>query len=301
MTQVILDSLIMTGEISLLAVGLTMVYGSLGFPNFAHVEFATVGAYVALLLNGLGLPLQLAIPAAMVVAGLLGVVSDKVVFAKLRSASPIMLMIASFALGIVIRESVRAIWGTSPHFYELGLMRPLAFWGMRVTPLQLGIIATAVVCMVGFHLLLNHTRLGISMRATSDNPSLAKASGIDTDRVLRIVWFIGAGFAALGGILIGLETQIHPNTGFAIIVPVFCAALLGGIGNPRGAMAGAAIVAFAMNVALAVNFAPLGHLLDLTTKEFWKIPTGYKEAAPFVLLILVLLWRPSGLFGGTSK
>ncbi len=302
MFQVIIDSSVYGAEISLLAIGVTMVYGALGFPNFAHVEFATLGAYLALLLTStINLGLIPAALAALVFAGLAGILADRLIFKRLRKATAIMLMIASFGLGIVIRELIRANWGTSPHFYPLELQRPLTLLGGSITPVQIGIVAAALACMLGFHLLLNRTKLGIAMRATADNPRLAEASGINTEKVISMVWFIGCGFAALGGVLIGLETQIQPNMGFAIIIPVFCAAIMGGIGNPYGAVLGAAIVAFTQNIGLSINWAPLASALGLSSTAYLSIPTGYKEAIPFTLLILILLLRPQGITGGSNE
>ncbi|MFQ5985569.1 MAG: branched-chain amino acid ABC transporter permease, partial [Alphaproteobacteria bacterium] len=138
MVQVVFDSFIRASELSLLAVGLTMVYSVLRFPNFAHVEFATVGGYLALALSAsLGLPMVLAAALAAVLAGALGVGFDRAIFARLRGASPIMLMITGFALGIAMRETVRAIWGPSPFFYALGVLRPWEVVGGRITPFQL--------------------------------------------------------------------------------------------------------------------------------------------------------------------
>lgn len=300
MVQIILDSLIFGSELALLAIGVTMVYGSLRFPNFAHVEFATVGAYLTLALWPFcGLFLSIAL--AVTITGGIGVLSDVLVFRRLRESTPILLMITSFGLGIVLRESVRAIWGTEPYFYKLGLQKPWNIMDGNITPVQASIILIAVACTLLFHLLLNHTKLGIAMRATADNPQLAEASAIHTEQVIRMVWLIGCSFAALGGILIGLETQIHPRMGFGIIIPVFCAAILGGIGNPYGAVMGAAIVAFAENIGLSINWAPLGQMLGLTETSYVSIPTGYKEAIPFLILIIVLLFRPQGLVRDPSK
>jgi branched-subunit amino acid ABC-type transport system permease component len=278
-----------------------MVYGALGFPNFAHVEFATLGAYLALALTStMKLGLVPAALMALAVAGLCGILADRLIFKRLRKATAIMLMIASFGLGIALRESIRAAWGTSPHFYPLELQRPFTLLGAAITPIQIGIVVAALACMLGFHLLLNRTKLGIAMRATADNPRLAEASGINTEKIISMVWFIGCAFAALGGVLIGMETQIHPNMGFAIIIPVFCAAILGGIGNPYGAVIGAGLVAFAQNIGLGINWAPLASLAGLTTKSYLFIPTGYKEAIPFALLIVILLLRPQGIMGGSN-
>jgi branched-subunit amino acid ABC-type transport system permease component len=152
--------------------------------------------------------------------------------------------------------------------------------------------------MILFHLLLHHTQLGKAMRASSDNPDLAQASGIATERVIKYVWFIAITFASLGGILIGMETYIIPYMGFAIIVPVFCATIMGGIGNPYGAMLGALILGFAENLGLYINFGRLlnmGGILPSSQNLF--IPTGYKPAISFVILILVLLIRPRGILG----
>lgn len=297
MVQVLIDSLIRAAELSFLAVGLTMVFSVLRFANFAHVEFATVGAYLGLFFSALGMPLVLAAALAIATAGLMGIGFDRMIFARLRGATPVMLMIASFALGIGMRETVRAVWGPSSYLYELGLQRPWQILGGYITPIQVSIIAAAIVAMLAFHLLLSRSRLGIAMRATADNSELSQASGIHTERIIRVVWFVGSAFAALGGILIALNTQLQPNMGFGTIIQVFCAAILGGIGHPYGAIFGAVILGFAENLGMAINWAPLFGGLGLTAESHLYIPTGYKAAVPFSLLILVLLLRPRGLIG----
>lgn len=275
-----------------------MVYSVLRFPNFSHVEFATVGAYAALFLSAaMGINLVAAAAAAIVFTGGIGVVCDRLIFSRLRDGAPIMLMITGFALGIAMRETVRAIWGPSPFFFEIGVLRPWEVAGARITPFHLGIILAAVAAMLAFHLLLTRTTLGVAMRATADNAPLSQASGIHTERVIRAVWFIGSSFAALGGVLIGLSTQLKPDMGFGIIIEVFCAAIVGGIGHPYGAMLGAVLVGLAENVGLAINWAPLLSALGLEAGSYLYIPTGYKAAIPFSLLILTLLLRPRGILG----
>jgi branched-subunit amino acid ABC-type transport system permease component len=136
------------------------------------------------------------------------------------------------------------------------------------------------------------------MRASSDNSALAQASGIATERLVLWVWFIAASFAAVGGILLALETYLLPHMGFAIIVPVFCAAILGGIGNPYGAMLGALALGFAENFGLYLNFGNilnLGGLFDFATEL--HIPTGYRDAIGFGILIAILIVKPSGIMG----
>jgi branched-subunit amino acid ABC-type transport system permease component len=299
--QVLLNTLIRGGELSLLAIGVTMVYGTLRFPNFAHVEFATAGAYLALFFSGfLGLDLVLAGVLAIVLTAGIGVASDTLIFRHLRVAHPVMPMIASFGLGIAIREAVRGGAGTSPFFLSQSLAERWTVLGATITDTQVLILVLVLIAVVGFHLLLTRTRLGIAMRAVSDNSDLARASGIFSERIIRLVWLIGAAMAALGGILIGLETQLQPNMGIGLIIAMFAAALLGGIGNPYGAVLGAFVVAFAENIILAVNWAWAGQLVGMDI-EYAMIPTGYKEAISFVVLILVLLVRPRGILGDPSR
>jgi branched-subunit amino acid ABC-type transport system permease component len=174
------------------------------------------------------------------------------------------------------------------------------FLGASVTTVQLIIIAAAIACMLIFHGLLTYTKLGVAMRAAADNASLAQASGIFTERIIRAVWFIGSAFAGLGGVMLGLDTQIYPMMGFSVIVPVFCAAILGGIGSPYGAMLGALVLGFAENIGLSINFAFLAPVLGLET-DFLFIPTGYKPAIAFVFLIAVLLLRPQGIMGARRR
>lgn len=297
MGQIIVDSLLRASQISLLAVGLTLVYALLRFPNFAHVEFAVFGAYVGLFFaTVVGLPLFFAVILGLIAAGILGWLIDRAVFSRLRDSSPILMMIASFGLGIAIRASVRTIWGSSARFYPLGLQRPIEFFGVSITPIQIWIIGIAAASMLVFYLVLNFTRLGIAMRATADNPRLSEASGIFTERVIGMVWFLGAAIAGLGGVLIGLGTQINPQMGYAIMIPVFCAAIVGGIGNPYGAVAGALVIGFAENFGLSINWAPLFSLVGYGGDALY-IQTGWRHAIPFTLLIVVLLLRPQGIFG----
>jgi branched-subunit amino acid ABC-type transport system permease component len=300
--QILIDSLIRAAELALLGVGLTMVYDVLRFPSFAHVEFGTVGAFIALTISlalpfGPGSSLVIAGIVAMVAVGFLGVATDRAVFSRLRGNSPILLLIASFGVGIVLRFGAQAIWGANAQSYPLPLMRPWLIGDGRLTPSAAAIIVVALVTMLLFHFVLNRTTLGIAMRATADNKDLAEASGIFTERVIRLVWFVGAALAALGGVMLGVATQLHTNMGFEIMLPVFAAVILGGIGNPYGAVLGALVVGFAENIGLAINWGSLASALGLATEDFLFIPVGYKAAIPFTLVIIMLLLRPTGLLG----
>lgn len=297
--QILVNSLIKAGELGLLAVGLTMVYDILKFANFAHVEFAMVGAYLAFFFNvTLSFNIFLAVILSALLTGIIAIGLDRTIFRRLRGAGAVTLMITSFGLAIALRNIVRAVWGPAPRSYPLPLQKPLILGGIRITPLHIVIIATALAFMLFLHFLLHKTRLGKAMRATSDNPDLAQASGIATEKIITWVWFISAALAAIGGSLIGLETYLKPIMGFAIIIPVFCAAILGGIGNPYGALLGALIVGLAENFGLHFNFAHLvnfGGLFHFV--DNWYIPTGYKAAISFTILIAILLIQPRGILG----
>jgi branched-subunit amino acid ABC-type transport system permease component len=297
--QVIINSIIRASELTLLSLGLTIVYDILKFANFAHTEFAVVGAYLAFFLSvTLGLPM---IPAAIIAAiatGFLSIAIDRAVFKKMRNSNGIIIMVTSMGVAIALRNTVRAIWGADARSYVLPLQSPLVTQWFRITSLQIWIIIVGAVAMILFHLLLHYTTLGKAMRASSDNPELAQASGIATEKIVTYVWFIAITFASLGGTLIGMETFLLPYMGFAIIIPVFCATIMGGIGNPYGAMLGALVLGFAENFGLYINFGKvfnLGGLLPFSRDMF--IPTGYKPAIAFVMLIIVLLIRPRGILG----
>lgn len=300
--QVLANSFIEASELALIAIGLTMVYDILKFASFAHTEFATVGAYLALLFDTtLNFNIVLAVAMSAILTGMLAVGLDRAIFKRLRGAGAVTLMITSFGLSIAMRNGVRAVWGPTPKSYTLALQSPLIFGGIRITPLDIVLIAVALVFMLFLYMLLHYTRFGKAMRATSDNPELAQASGIATEKIIVWVWFISAALAAIGGSLIGMETYLKPIMGFAIIIPVFCVAILGGIGNPYGALLGALVLGLAENFGLYFNFANLvnlGGLLHLTNA--WYIPTGYRAAISFLILIVVLLIRPTGILGRRS-
>ena len=298
-TQIVINSIVRASELTLLSLGLTMVYDILKFANFAHTEFAVVGVYLALFLNiTLGLPIIPAAIMASVATGAFSIIIDRAIFKKMRNASGIIIMVTSLGLAIALRNTIRAIWGADAQNYSVALQKPIITEYFRITPLQIWIILVGLAAMFALHLLLHHTKLGKAMRASSDNPELAQASGIATEKIITWVWFIAVTLASLAGILIGIETYILPYMGFAIIVPVFCATIMGGIGNPNGAMIGALVLGFAENFGLYINFGKivnLGGILNFSKELF--IPTGYKPAISFIILILVLLIRPSGILG----
>ncbi|MCR9137641.1 MAG: branched-chain amino acid ABC transporter permease [Alphaproteobacteria bacterium] len=283
--------------IALGAIGLTLTMGILRFANFAHAELVTAGAYIALAVLWLtgafmgpigpfsfGIPMLLAMVVAMAGTSVLALTIDHLVFRRLRDRSGHMtLVFGSFGVSLVVRMIILLIFGGAATYYSNELqiaMRVVP--GLRIMPDQLFVLGLTVVIVVALHFFLQRTRLGLSMRALAENPELTRVNGVDTNRVIRWTWIIGASLATIAGVFYGLTIQLRPEIGFHLILPLFAAAILGGTGNVIGAVIGGLIVGMAES--LSVLF----------------IPAGYKLAVPFLILLLVLYLKPTGLFSGSA-
>jgi branched-subunit amino acid ABC-type transport system permease component len=295
--QVLVNSLITTSELAIIAIGLTLTLALLRFANFAHVETAVAGAYLAWVLNvALGLNFALSLLIAVLAMGLFGIIVDRAVFRIFRNADDVAPMIASLGLAIAMRYSVQAIFGPRFLRYDFAVAPGMRFLGAFVTRQQLWILAIVAVAIIAFHLLLQYTTIGKAMRATATNRELAQASGVDTERVIAWVWFLGAGFAALGGGLVAWDTQLVPDIGFNLVIPVFCVVLIGGVGSVYGVLSAALLVGFAVNFGIAIDIAPLLRwLFGADLAGALRIPADYKPAIVYAAVILVLLLRPTGL------
>jgi len=295
--QLIVNSLITAAVLAIVGLGLTMCFDILKFANFAHTELAVTGAYLAFFFNvQLHFNMGWSILFASILTGLLGMLTDRAVFKRMRGVGDVIPMVTSLGLSIVMRDGVRAIWGSDIRLYNVEHSAGYELLGARITPAQVGILTIVVVAMIGFHFLLRKTKLGKAMRATSDNRALAEASSIDTEKVILFVWFIGASFAGLGGCMIAWDTQLDPMLGFMIVIPIFCAVLLGGVGNVYGVMIGALILGFVQNLGIFVDFEKivnLGGLFHIV--DHFIIPVDYKPAIPFVILVILLLFKPEGI------
>ncbi|MBW2057627.1 MAG: branched-chain amino acid ABC transporter permease [Deltaproteobacteria bacterium] len=297
--QLVVNSLITSAELALIGLGLTMCFDILKFANFAHTELAVMGAYLGFFFNvQLNWSLSLSFVLAALLTGVFAMVTDRIIFKRMRDMGDVIPMVTSLGLSIAMRNGVRAIWGSDIRVYNVELSAGLEVFGARITPSQVWVLGIVSVSMVGFHLLLKKTKLGKAMRATSDNRALAEASSIDTEKVVLYVWFIGAAFAGLGGCMIGWDTQLDPMMGFMIVIPVFCAVLLGGIGNVYGVIYGSLVLGFIQNFGIFFDFGSiinLGGLFHLVDRLL--IPVDYKPAIPFAILVVILLFRPSGIMG----
>ena len=306
MLQVLVDGLVIGSVISLGAIGLTLTFSILRFSNFGHGELLAWGSYLALsalavfaaigLATGpqpiapfsFGWPLLAALAAAALLTAALALLLDALLFRRLRLQGSITLVIASFGAALAVRNLLLFTYGGIPRYYsqELQIALPLLprsfYGGMRITPDQLFVLGLTAVTVVALHLFLTRSTLGRAMRATADNPMLARVAGIDPERMLRAAWVIGAMLAALAGVFAGLTVQLRPTLGLDLLLPLFAAVILGGIGSVWGAVVGGLVVGLAESAAVA-----------------W-IGAEWRAAAAFVVLITMLLARPTGLFGERS-
>jgi branched-chain amino acid transport system permease protein len=297
----LVDGLLLGSILALGAVGLTLTYSILGFANFTHGDLITWGAYFVLSLllawtavsgSGLGQlgtlsfgwPFLLALAVAMVLTGGLGVVLDRLLFRPLRHhGTQIVLVIASFGASLALRYGLAFVYGPEPAYYtrEIQLATPIVPWlpAVRATPDQLFVLGLTAVLVVGLHLLLTRTTLGRAMRAVSENPALARVVGVDPQAIARWTWLLGGALATVAGAFVGLTVQVRPWLGFDLLLPLFAAAILGGVGSVYGALLGGLLIGLAE--ALSV---PL-------------VGAEYRAAVAFAVLLGVLLLRPRGLLG----
>lgn len=286
----LIPGLVLGSIYALGAVGITLTFGILRFANFAHGETMTVGAYLAW--TGfivLKLPLLLAIAISVVLTILFVLFVDRAFYRPLRNSPTILVTIASFGVMLMVQSLVQLFFGTAPQSMSPGVIqRPILLLdSIRISPRHMMIISTTVSIVIAIHLVLTYTKLGKAMRAVSDSPELARLTGINTEYVMKTVWALGAVLAVVAGILLGMDTQLESIMGFSLLLPMFAAAILGGIGKPFGAIAGGFIIGIVEESATYpwIGTEPL-------------LEPGYKAGVGFVIMIAILLWRPSGIFKG---
>ena len=282
MLQLVVNGLVLGSILALAAIGLSMTYSILNFANFAHGDFLALGAYLTFVFSViLGVHFIPASAIAVVITAFIAVCCDYAIWKPMRekSAGSLTLIIISIGLALFLRNLIIFLWGPDIKHYDLPVKRGIELGSVVITQNQIFVIMVAVICMFLVHYLLKRTTIGKAMRALSDNIDLAKASGIDVDRVIRYTWAIGMALAAVGGILYGLITNINPNMGWFMLLPMFAAVILGGIGSPYGAMVGGVVIGLAQELSTAI------------------LPTEYKQAVAFFILIVVLFIRPRGILG----
>ena len=278
--QVIFNGVVTGMIMALPALALTLIYGILKFPNFAIGAMMTAGAYLAFIANNwLGLPLFWSALFSAVTFSVIAVAVDQTVFRPLRERTSITLLVASMGISFVIENIFRFIFGNSAKSFVLQIARPQEFLGLRVNSEQMITAAAAVSAMIAVYVILGHTPLGRAMRAVADNPALAAVRGIDRERIVRWTWALAGVLTAGAGVLAGMDRAIDPLLGWNYIVTIFAAAILGGIGNPFGAVLGALIVGIVEETSTLL------------------IPPNYRQVVSFIAIALLLLVRPQGLLG----
>jgi branched-subunit amino acid ABC-type transport system permease component len=281
LAQVILNGVMAGSMLMLPAIGFNCIFAVLRYPNFAVAGYATMGAFGGWVANTyLGLPAAVALVAAFLVAGLVGLLAEETALKPLRPAGPLTVAIASVALTLLLENLVRFFFGNDLRGYDLPILRDWRFDGIRVNPQQLANTGYAIAAASALFLVLGFTRLGRAMRAVADNPVLADIKGVDPDRIARVAVFIGAGLAGFGGMLIGLDTSIDPLTGFRVVLSVFAAAVVGGLGSIPGAALGALVVGVGEEMASVL------------------LEPAYRTVTAFLAILIVLMFRPQGLLGG---
>jgi branched-chain amino acid transport system permease protein len=322
---VLVPALAYGSQLALGALGVTLIYGILRFSNFAHGDTMAFGTMVTILVTwamqaaGIGLgPLPtalLALPFGILGCMALVLVTDRVVyrFYRVQKAKPVILVIVSIGVMFILNGLVRFVIGPDDQRFADGerfIISARTFKemtgleeGLAIRTTQGITVVTAVIVVALLFWFLNRTRTGKSMRAYSDNEDLALLSGINPDRVVMVTWLIVASLATVAGVLYGLDKSFKPFTYFQLLLPVFASAIVGGLGNPLGAIAGGFIIAFSEVTITYAWKKVLGYVMPEGLEPeglVQLLSTDYKFAVSFVILLIVLLFRPTGLFRGKS-
>jgi branched-chain amino acid transport system permease protein len=325
--KVIVSGLALGSVYALGAIGVTLIFGILRFAHFAHGDMMTMGACVSFVFAILAaqMGIQTGLPTGFIVlivslpiTAVLALLIDRGFYQPLRrrGARPVTLLIASIGVTLMIQGLIRLFFGVeSRSFFGDGeskdiLRFMLPFEGARrpvvLSEPQLLLIIITVVVVVALHLFLTRSRVGKGMRAMADNAALAQVSGINTKQVIRVTWIIAGGLAGLAGTMLALDVSLKADLAFNIVLPIFAAAIVGGLGQAYGAIAGDFLVGFAETLAVFNWSAILKPIIPLLP-EGWTlpadlalVPTDYKLTVAFVILVVVLLFRPTGIFKGAS-
>jgi branched-subunit amino acid ABC-type transport system permease component len=276
---------LVTGSlIALGALGLTLIFGILDFINIAYGEYMALGAFIAFGLNTqAGFPIVVSGAVAVVAMGPIAVALDKAVFQHFRNRSAIVLLVVSIGLSFILRNVIRVVWGSGSQRFDVPIEEAPSYFGIQILPDQVAIVVLSLVVLGLTFGLLRKTDIGIAMRAASNDTDLARIRGVDTERLVLYVWLVGGFIAAIAGVMLGLDSQLRPTMGFLTLIPIFAAVILGGIGDPVGAVVGGYAIGLLQETSVVV------------------IPSEYKPLVGLALLVVGLLTRPDGLFGEATR
>jgi branched-subunit amino acid ABC-type transport system permease component len=286
--QLFANGLVTGSVIAIAAVGVSIVYGTLRLVNFAYGDFMAFGALAAYAFNGpLGLSLVVSTILAMGATAVLSLLLDVALWRplRLRRAGFMSLFLASIGLALVLRQALLLAYGPQPQEYRVDPYKVHVLGSVRLSQAQFITILTAGAIIVAVGLFLSRTTLGRTMRALADDRALAAIAGVDVGRIIALTWILSGMLAAVAGVLAGLaQTTFDPNFGFQLLLPIFAAVVLGGIGSAYGALAGGLTLGLAMELSTWPSF-------------FGGVDPVYKPVVAFVVLAAALMLRPQGLFG----
>jgi len=322
LNKVIISGATLGSVYALGAVGVTLIFGILRFAHFAHGDMMTLGAFISFMLVGvfqsLGIQTPLptgfiVLPFAMAITAGLALGIDKGFYQPLRAkgVKTVTLLIASIGVTLMLQGLIRLFAGTATRsFFEnepKDLFRyKLPIEGVRsinISEPQILVILTTIVAVLVLHFFLTRSRIGKGMRAMADNPSLAQVSGINTAGVVRATWIIAGSLAAMAGTMLALDVILKPDLAFNIVLPIFAAAVVGGLGHSYGAIAGGFLIGFAETMSV-FNWSIMFRGYDMPEwfpSDLSLVPTEYKLTVAFIILVVVLLVRPQGIFKGASS
>lgn len=303
--QMVIDGFVFSSIIILGSIGLSLVYAIANFPNFAHGDLMAVGAYVAIVVNVmLGLHLGIALIVAMLATGIIAVWTNRAIFKPLEGRA-IELLIISIGVAFLYRGVIQLGFGSGSRSYDVGGRGGIPWirdmFGVALTLRGLSVIVITAILVLALHIMLQYTTLGRMMRATADNKDLARVSGIRTDDIIRTMWLVGGALAGAGGVFLGLALLVRPRMGFAILLVLFAAVILGGIGSIYGAVLGGFVIgmAYELTPALGNTFEFINGYLPYAILP--EIGSEYKAAVAFIIMILILLIKPTGIMGGKTS
>ena len=286
-SQLLLNGIIAGSIYGLIAIGFTVIYRTVKFFHFAHGVVYTAGAYFAYtLIISLHLNFAFSFFLSVILAAVLGVAIDRSVYYPLRqqNASNLIFLLASFGVFIFLQNLIQLIYGAQILTIRTGPIKEgHHFLGAVITDIQILILAVSIILMIFLWLFIQKTRLGKAMRAVADDPIAANVVGINPERIIRTSFAIGSALAGAAGILISFETNIEPTMGFSALLKGIIASIIGGIGSIPGAVLGGFFLGLAENLGI------------------WKISAGWKDCIAFVILIIFLLMRPSGILGTKTE
>ena len=279
--QHMINGLTIGGIYALIAIGYSMVYGILKIVNFAHGDVFMVGSFLGLFLTRAGIPIVVAFPLASLLTGFTGIFIERIAYRPIRVANKLAVLISALGVSMMLQNLARIIWGSETRPFHISLpVHTFTIGGISVSSTQALVIVLSGILMVVLHYIVNHTKMGVAMRATSHNINTARLMGINTDKIISFTFGIGSVLACLAGIFVGVYYDaVYPTMGYAAGLKAFSAAILGGIGSIPGAMLGGFVIGIVENLGAAY------------------ISNGYRDAFAFGILILVLIIRPSGILG----